>query len=680
MSQSNITNTGVPPQGDRIPRGRREGNTVPVPLPLSSNDGPPAACTAGVAAENTPASSIKKAMRPDKPGPASSKREGIEKLSPYQSPVPGRRTSRASSRANSRANSPTPSIASTSADVLSDAAFLSGVDEDSSMDISATSSVGSRSRKRGRPPTTGEYVGLAQAKLRLLEVEQEVAHKEEVSNILDSSYKMTAKLRETSDSMVEGFMAELRDAPLEDLAARVFESQEKVLKVASVSKGLKGTMIKALKEAACVTRASTTLMASRSSRGAETDAESRFLTLSKELDDARKEIRNLHEEIRNLRSRAAELPVRDSCAMPPPSGRPNRRSPPPAEHQETTVSKGRTRPAESRSGPSRRRSPSMDEAEEALIQRLDGLFNKWFERRFGSVPPGPMTSRANQEVTSVPLSAGKSKPPDGGTKKALKPAPSSSRRQQNVPSKNSGRTAKPRPSTSAGNRSSSRKRASGTEDESRRPPPVKSANTAEANNSSTLTWSKVVGRKTKSAKPAPVPSQRGGNPKGSPGNMRAQKSVVPQKRKIPKNAAVIVSCAKDNYAEVLKYIKTKVSLDDLGIPGLKSRRALTGAIIYEISGEDSAAKADVFMTALKAAVGSQEGVKISRPIKMGEFRVRGLDDSACESEVTAAIVKLTACDPNDIRVGTFRHSNDGLSTTVVRCPATVANKVVAEKR
>ncbi|XP_070518825.1 uncharacterized protein [Cardiocondyla obscurior] len=65
---------------------------------------------------------------------------------------------------------------------------------------------------------------------------------------------------------------------------------------------------------------------------------------------------------------------------------------------------------------------------------------------------------------------------------------------------------------------------------------------------------------------------------------------------------------------------------------------------------------------------------------MAEFRVRGLDDSACDSEVTAAIVKLTACDLNDIRVGTFRHSNDGLCTTVVRCPATVANKVVAEKK
>ncbi|KAL0114908.1 hypothetical protein PUN28_010445 [Cardiocondyla obscurior] len=207
--------------------------------------------------------------------------------------------------------------------------------------------------------------------------------------------------------------------------------------------------------------------------------------------------------------------------MPPPPGRQNGRSPPPMEPRETGVSKGRTRTAVIGTRPSRERSPSMDEAEEALIQRLDGLFNKWFERRFGSVPPGPKTTRANQEVTSVPLSAGKSKPPDGGTKRALKSAPSSSRRQQNVSLKDSEKAAIPRSSTNAGNRSSSRKRVSGTEDESRRPPTAKSANIAEVNNLSTPMWSKVVGRKAKSAKPAPVLSQRGGNSKGSPGNKKA---------------------------------------------------------------------------------------------------------------------------------------------------------------
>ncbi|KAL0114909.1 hypothetical protein PUN28_010446 [Cardiocondyla obscurior] len=203
MDMSTNKNKDLPSQGERTPKDRREGDTVPVSLPLSSYDGPPAACTAGAAPEDTPASSISKVKRLGKPGPASSKREGVKRLSPYQSPVPGRRISRASLRANSRTNSPTPSIASTSADVLSDVAYLSGVDEDSSMDIFAASSVGSRSRKRGRLPTTGEYVGLAQAKLRLLEVEQKVAHKEEVSNIFDSSSKMAAKLRETSDNMVE---------------------------------------------------------------------------------------------------------------------------------------------------------------------------------------------------------------------------------------------------------------------------------------------------------------------------------------------------------------------------------------------------------------------------------------------------------------------------------------------
>ncbi|KAL0114957.1 hypothetical protein PUN28_010490 [Cardiocondyla obscurior] len=133
-------NTGVSPQGDRIPRGRREGSTVPAPLSSSSHDGPSAARSAGAAEENASAKNdaafIKPAIismaRIDRPGPLSSKvtvsKKGGE-ASPGQSPLSSRK-----SASTSRAVSPAPSVTSTaSAMDLSDVVMESDYDSTTSL-------------------------------------------------------------------------------------------------------------------------------------------------------------------------------------------------------------------------------------------------------------------------------------------------------------------------------------------------------------------------------------------------------------------------------------------------------------------------------------------------------------------------------------------------------------------
>ncbi|KAL0098421.1 hypothetical protein PUN28_020377 [Cardiocondyla obscurior] len=132
---------------------------------------------------------------------------------------------------------------------------------------------------------------------------------EETKRILDPSSSLPEKIRVSTDNMIERYMEDLREAPLEDLTARAFEAMNQVIKVACVSKGLKGTLIKELKTAACKTSASLAIMASKSARRPAQEVVSESFTLVKELDEAKKEIRNLKEEIRSLSSVLAPQPA-----------------------------------------------------------------------------------------------------------------------------------------------------------------------------------------------------------------------------------------------------------------------------------------------------------------------------------------------------------------------------------
>ncbi|KAL0124964.1 hypothetical protein PUN28_006675 [Cardiocondyla obscurior] len=138
-------------------------------------------------------------------------------------------------RHQSRRASPSPSVASnTTADIYTDDVFVSGAeDSDVSLDVSGSSKSGSR--KRGRPPTTGDYVGLAAAKLRVVEADRRLADLEEKRNILDPCTPLPPKIRETAEETVEHYLEELKNAPTGDILSRV-QDREQVLRVSSVPK------------------------------------------------------------------------------------------------------------------------------------------------------------------------------------------------------------------------------------------------------------------------------------------------------------------------------------------------------------------------------------------------------------------------------------------------------------
>ncbi|XP_070512925.1 uncharacterized protein [Cardiocondyla obscurior] len=652
----------LPLQGDRTLRSRREGSAVPAPLPSSSHDGPSVACPAGATEEIASAmiggSSLGKAKRP---GPASTKRDAM-RTSPYLAPLVERlRTSRASS--------PTPSIMSNATtDIQSDTICVTDVEDDSSVDFDLSTM---STRKRGRPPTTGEYVGLASAKLRLVEAEKKMSDLEETKRILDPSSSLPEKIRVSTDNMIERYMEDLREAPLEDLTARAFEAMNQVIKVACVSKGLKGTLIKELKTAACKTSASLAIMASKSARRPAQEVVSESFTLVKELEEAKKEIRNLKEEIRSLRSRAAELPAQDLRDVP---------------------STSRTL----RSRATRNTSPTMEEAEEALLKRFDGLFNKWCEKKFGSLVPNFGTSNPNfdgmeaeTEISAVPLSSGRQKPSKGGTKKSSVSAPQPASEKSG---KKSGSTAE----TSG--------KADRDKDRSRMPPPVSlsrkktSGESAETSavTRSTESWTAVVGRKArkkttisssvedkkktlKARKSSRTPVGRKQGNSNAPVKSAGKKKAA-NKRKPPRAAAVVINCPPDKSGDVLRLAKSKIDLASLGISQVRPRRAATGAQMYEVSGPEGSQKADVLAQELSKALEGLEGVTIQRPVKMAEIRIRGLDDSATAQEVMDALAGATSCQPTQFKLGVLRLSGDGLRTVWVQCPLHAANKLASEGR
>lgn len=78
---------------------------------------------------------------------------------------------------------------------------------------------------------------------------------------------------------------------------------------------------------------------------------------------------------------------------------------------------------------------------------------------------------------------------------------------------------------------------------------------------------------------------------------------------------------------------------------------------------------------MQAELCTIEGVRVSRPVKLAEMRIKGFDESVKAEEIANELAKVGGCGPNDITVGRLRMAQRGLGVAWVRCPLTAANKV-----
>lgn len=142
----------------------------------------------------------------------------------------------------------------------------------------------------------------------------------------------------------------------------------------------------------------------------------------------------------------------------------------------------------------------------------------------------------------------------------------------------------------------------------------------------------------------------------------SQPTTAPKKRKPPRTGAVTINCPPGEYEAVLREVKSKIDLASLNIEGLRVRPIITGALNYEVTGQDGGAKADALAIKLREALPGKEGVRIARPVKTAEFRLSGLDDSITQEEVIGSLAGTGGCSELEIKAGPVRQTPNGLAS------------------
>ncbi|XP_060810018.1 uncharacterized protein LOC132904111 [Amyelois transitella] len=171
-------------------------------------------------------------------------------------------------------------------------------------------------------------------------------------------------------------------------------------------------------------------------------------------------------------------------------------------------------------------------------------------------------------------------------------------------------------------------------------------------------------------------------PRGNQAAAKKEKGPQPLKLRPPRSAAVVIRLRPDaekrgaTYGQVMDLAMGKVDLGALGIPGVKFKKAATGARILEIAGTEKDAKANLLASKLKEVLDPQVA-EVSRPQKYADLRMLELCDSATPAVVCGAIARAGQCPESEIRVGDIREDRTGVRTAFVRCPIAAAKRLTA---
>ncbi|CAG4978799.1 unnamed protein product [Colias eurytheme] len=160
---------------------------------------------------------------------------------------------------------------------------------------------------------------------------------------------------------------------------------------------------------------------------------------------------------------------------------------------------------------------------------------------------------------------------------------------------------------------------------------------------------------------------------------KASQPAKPRLR-APRSAAVVLTIPAEaqasgvTYASVIKEARSKVDLKEAGIECVKFRQAVTGATVIQIAGPGSSDKADLLSVKLKN-IFKDQNIKVSRPVKMADLRVSGLDASITANDLKEAIAVKGECSAEQIRISQIQQDKTGLYAAWVNCPITAAKKV-----
>lgn len=477
-------------------------------------------------------------------------------------------------------------------------------------------------RGRGRPPTTGKYVGLAKAKAELAAAESvdiEAGSKKEGAE----AFRKTRPRK--ASPVVPREMAE--EVLATDLENRVQASVDVISKVASTSRNLKGTTVKALRDAADAISEAVSALQRRT-------ASEEVIRLRLANDRYKADNDQLRRELAELRREMAEFR---------------------ADMRRNNISSETAENASPTAGTSV--SDVMAEFEKTIMIRVGTMVNARIEALQMRLPPEP---RVRPPLAADKVKTAKQIPLEQSeeTTSQVEPAPGLTPRTQKG---KRGKTNGKRPA------------ATPTQNEPRLLPPAPA--------SMDDGWNVVVRRRSKHARPSQtLPSTASGSQR--PQNKEGQRRT--RKPRPPRSSAVAIKLQPEalnkgvTYAAALAEAKEKIDLQGLGIESVKFKVSATGARILEIPGATSTDKADTLADKLRAALG--EDAVVSRPTKCAELRVYGLDDAVSAADVAAAIARLGGCSVASIRTGEIRRDYRGLGTLWLSCPVIAARKVADSGR
>lgn len=199
------------------------------------------------------------------------------------------------------------------------------------------------------------------------------------------------------------------------------------------------------------------------------------------------------------------------------------------------------------------------------------------------------------------------------------------------------------------------------------------------------TWATVVRRsKAKKGAPQQRAQQTADKGKGAahtgPIDRMGTGAKATKLGNTPRTPAVTITAPSGQYGTILREARAKIDLAPLGITEIRPRRAITGAMILEIPGDKEGNKADALAGKLTELFAGEESIKITRPYKKAELRIRGLDDSVNTTEIIEALSREGKCSVDQIKLGDIKWSPNGTGTVWVQCPLATAKTVTMQRR
>lgn len=741
MASTSKKDTSLLPQESRTSRSRRGGTIVPDPSVSLSCDGPSDDCTARSSEEAVIAKTIE-VEKPGgfvKPGPTSYKKRKKGEMERFSG----------DSEMEAEAGTETITVVSSEED------YVGGSDSGET-----TYSEGGTKRKRGRPPTTGEYAGRAEAQKKLADQEARLLLIQQEKEWRDLT---TEEFYNKCGLDLEEAIETMRRNPTADLSNRARELQREVLRVAKVSTNINGLLKKHLKDAAVLTAACVEVLRTRVVDGPDTDAGvqlremgKRIETLNKEKEEARervlileralqekgealeridklekallerkspgkdrvlrsagigKKYLNTSEEEEDDRPSKKKVRVKSSSASPKnkmameipryaeesmeeeigDSMAPSSSAPPSDTGMETLSSrKGglpvmgappiRGRPrildervlmGQDRIFPGKGKSPSVPkkgaEREKAvsaigLFEQLVPMLNKWIESKLGALFPlthkAPQVQEGSLELRGSVNQASPVIEVDISNELMLGGV------------------------HSLGMKAEEEGLGSGRELYSqvlgrRQGTAVKKQQKRERKRTKTIS----TGSEARSGREKVGPTSKG-TPRSKPKKREMGRIAPPSGGKRtgssrpPNSAAVTLTCPEGCYSEAITKAKESINLKELGISSLHPRRAITGALVLEIKDPEGASKARLLKERMQESLAGMEGVRVARPVKSVDLRIRDIPESIAEEAIKRTISQVGGCPEDEVRVGVMQRSLNGLFSIWVRCPVATANKLV----